>query len=96
MSARSLARSKRVPKEAKLAFKNAYYHTESPQQSLWREVACRAVLDAFGDVGHEEQECVTEALHWFRHEPEEVETVFTMGAVELAPVLRALKEGGLL
>lgn len=96
MSARSLARSKRVPKEAKLAFKNSYYHKESPQQALWREVACRAVLDAFGDVGHEEGYCVGESLNWFRHEPEEVETVFTMGSVELAPVLRALKDAHLL
>lgn len=94
MSARSLARSQKVPKEAKLAFKNAYYHTESPQQAMWREAACRAVLDAFGDVGHEDGDAITEALYWFKNEREEVETVFAMGAVELAPVLRALREAG--
>lgn len=98
MSYRVLVECKDVPESARRAFGIAA-RPNSAEESLWRDVAARMVLDACGytnfskaDKGdyREHLKVMGEAHNWFRNDASEVEEVFDMANVDHEPVMRAI------
>lgn len=93
MSIRMLLRSSEIPENVKRAFRLAIV-TECAEQVLWREAACRHVLDAFGVIGTDEEKAVDDARKWFRSCYDDVSLLFEFAGVDPAPIRKALVEAG--
>jgi hypothetical protein len=90
MSMRALLHNNRIPVKVRNAFAQAIVSTSS-EQVLWREVAARHTLDAFGVVGQDEREAVAEARTWFRDCYDDVHLLFEYAGVNPDPVVRELE-----
>ena len=71
------------------AFAQAIVST-SAEQILWREVAARHTLDAFGVVGQDEIEAIAEARDWFENCFDDVHLLFEFAGVDPGPAVKAL------
>ena len=101
LSTEIIARQDTLPEDIKRPFLRAVGRAKSTEQMLWREVAARMVLDAFGLTPETTtiydgmdrfryaryRRAVLAARAWFRDSGEDVEQVFDMAGVELAPIL---------
>jgi len=101
-----IARHESLPEDVKTPFLRSVGRAKSTEQMLWREVAARMVLDAFGITpetttvydGMEYyrykryEKTVNNARAWFRNSGADVEQVFEMAVVDLGPILGALNE----
>ena len=89
MSMRALLHNPKIPDRVRHAFSQAIV-SRSAEQILWREVAARHTLDAFGIVGQDEEVAVVEARSWFENCYDDVILLFEFAGVDSAPVVKAL------
>jgi len=105
LSTEIIARQDDLPEAIKRAFTRTVGRAKSCEQMMWREVAARMVLDAYGLTPEtvrvydgmdrfryaRYRTAVLSARAWFRDSGEDVEQVFDMAGVELAPVLGSIR-----
>jgi hypothetical protein len=89
MSMRALLHNQKIPKEVRHAFSQAIV-SRSAEQILWREVAARHTLDAFGIVGQDEASDMIEARDWFENCYDDVHLLFEFAGVDPIPVVACL------
>lgn len=94
LATETLVRHDRLPDEARRAFRRTIGHAKSMEQMMWREVAARLTLDAFGITPEavnifdgmdkssykEYARAVVEARVWFRKR-QDSELVFELAGV---------------
>ncbi len=88
MSSNTLTESDVVPNEIKKAFITAPIPV-SPEETLWRNVAARLCLDAYGTTlvktDFEHGQVIRQARRWFRSQ--HAEDVFSMAGIDFARVM---------
>lgn len=101
-----IARQDGLPDAVKIPFIRSIGRVKSAEQVMWREVAARMVLDAFGVTPETTsvyegidryryaryERTVNQARAWFERHATDVETVFDMAGVDLYPIKGALNK----
>lgn len=99
-----VARHETIPAHVKKPFLRSVGRAKTTEQMLWREVAARMVLDAFGITPETTvvydgidryrfaryRTAVLSARAWFRDSGADVEQVFEMAGVDLGPIIGAI------
>lgn len=98
MSYKVLVECKVIPFEVRKAF-GVSGIDKTPERLLWRDVAARLTLDAYGITGMSRKDkseyrelllAIGEAQSWFRNDFDEVKLVFALANVEMEPVRSAV------
>jgi hypothetical protein len=89
VSSNTLSESDIIPREIKKAFVTAPTAI-SPEETLWRNVAARMCLDAYGTTlvktDFEHGQVIRQARRWFRSQ--HAEDVFSMAGIDFARVVK--------
>lgn len=98
MSYKVLVECKIIPFEVRKAF-GVSGIDKTPERLLWRDVAARLTLDAYGITGMSRKDkseyrelllAIGEAQAWFRNDYDEVKLVFALANVEMESVRSAV------
>lgn len=104
LTVEALVKNPTIPAVVRSAFSRTVGYAQSSEHMMWREVAARLTLDAFGIVpglmGNPESmtqdaftrcnRVVRAARRWFNTDPDS-ELVFDMAGVEIEPVARLVR-----